>query len=249
MHSGDLGAFQDAIGGLFWLEVTHKPWHRNSRTGLLRLNGLLKNYYDSNRDQHFSSIYPLSMSQIKSAKPGYPVLKSKAAQCRHLADFAVLLAHRHRNGTRSRPAFSFPSTSRMAGMDQEHNDSLVHMCEGMAAYHRACSASPFDEEACRQAMYTFLASLGVLNRLWRSDAVGEANKHMPFTLRQKTHVLQHLVEDKLSIWGSPASSWCYRDEDFIGAVKKIALKSSHPKALEKRCMEKLMILTGLDVSV
>ena len=29
MHSADLGTFADAIGSLFWLEITHKPWHRN----------------------------------------------------------------------------------------------------------------------------------------------------------------------------------------------------------------------------
>ena len=249
MHAGDLGAFQDAIGGLLWLEVTHKAWHRNSRTGLIRLNEILKNYYDANADQNYSRACPLVMSQLRATKPGYPVLKSKAAQCRHLAQFCVVLAHRHRNGTSSRPPFRFPARSRMVGKDQEHLDHLVDMCEGLANYHSSCADAPFDQDLCRRAMYRFLQALGSLNRLWRDGATVEDAKQMPFNLRQKSHVLQHLVEEKTLLFGSPARSWCYRDEDFIGAVKRIAQKTSHPHTLEKRCMEKLMILTGLSVNV
>jgi hypothetical protein len=29
MHAGDLGTFQDAIGSIFWLEITNKQWYRN----------------------------------------------------------------------------------------------------------------------------------------------------------------------------------------------------------------------------
>ena len=59
-------------------------------------------------------------------------------------------------------------------------------------------------------------------------------------------MLQHLVEDKLPLWGSPANFWCYRDEDYIGSVKSIAAKTKHPWTFETRVMEKLRILTKLD---
>jgi hypothetical protein len=68
---------------------------------------------------------------------------------------------------------------------------------------------------------------------------------MPFPLRPKSHLLQHLVEDKIKIWGSPSGFWCYRDEDFIGTVKTICVKSSHPSTIEARVIEKLVILGGL----
>ena len=38
MHAGDLGTFQDAVGSLFWLEITHRPLYRNRAGGLAALN-------------------------------------------------------------------------------------------------------------------------------------------------------------------------------------------------------------------
>ena len=56
----------------------------------------------------------------------------------------------------------------------------------------------------------------------------------PFHLRLKAHLLQHLVEDQLDMWGSPSLFWCYGDENFIGAMKETAAKSKHPHTLEDR---------------
>jgi hypothetical protein len=247
MHAGDLGTFQDAIGSLFWVEVTHKQWHRNQRTGLIRLNEDLKRYYTANRHLGLSSIHPIHMSQIKTDTK-YPILKAKAAQCRHLAEFALVLAHRHRNGSRSRASYRFRPTSRMAAFTQEHLDNLVKTFDGLTKYHRSCSALPFDQAACRQALYQYLQGLGALNDIWKRGCPEADVNKMPFHLRQKCHAMQHLASDKLALWGSPVRSWCYRDEDFVGAIKTIAQKTSHPRTLEQRVMEKLMILEGLGVS-
>ena len=92
-------------------------------------------------------------------------------------------------------------------------------------------------------MYVFLQSLKFLHDLWRVGVPEDQQKNLPFHLRPKCHVLQHLVEDKLCLWGSPASFWCYRDEDFIGVVKGIARKTKEPKTMEKRILEKMMIWT------
>ena len=238
MHAGDLGTFQDAIGSLFWIEISHKPWHRNQRTGLLRLNADLKRYYAANKDLKLSSIYPIVLSQIKG-EGHYPMLKSKAAQCRHLAEFALFLAHRHRNGTPGRPAFCFGQNSRLSAFTEEHLNNLVAMCEGLARYHRICSASPFDEAACRQALHQYLQALANLHDIWRRGCPERELSKMPFNLRPKAHAIQHLASDKLRLWGNPSRSWCYRDEDFVGAVKKIAQKTSHPHTLEQRIMEQI----------
>jgi hypothetical protein len=245
MHAGDLGCFQDALGGLFWCEVKCKAWHRNQRTGMIRLNESLKNFYSANKHLGLSSIYPLSYSQLKGKNDTYPSLKSKAAQCRHLAQFGLILANRHRSGNASRPAFSF--RGRMAGSEQEHLDNLVGMFEGLVRYHASCSVEPFDAVECRAGMYQFLQGLGALNSLWRRGLPEDEHNTMPFTVRPKAHELQHLVEEKIKVWGSPARFWCYRDEDFIGAVKTIATKSSNPRTLEMRVVEKLLILSGLDL--
>jgi hypothetical protein len=243
MHASDLGCFADAVGGLFWCEVTCKAWHRNQLNGLLHLNAELKNYYSANKTLGLSSLYPLSLSQLKG-EGGRPVLKAKAAQCRHVADFCLQLAYKHKHGTEHRPAFSF--RGRLSGREQEHLDLMIEMFHGLVDYHRSCSAEVFSEDDCRDAMYRFLRALAGLHVLWREGVVGTKERNaMPFPLRPKAHLLQHLVEEKIQIWGSPSSFWCYKDEDFIGTVKTICVKSSHPSTIEARVLEKLVILEGL----
>jgi hypothetical protein len=138
MHAGDLGCFADAVGGLFWCEVTCKAWHRNQLNGLLYLNGELKKYYNAKKALGLSSLYPLALSQLKG-EGGRPVLKAKAAQCRHVAEFCLQLAYKHKFGTANRPPFTFRG-ARLRGHEAEHLDALVEMFQGLVNYHRACSA-------------------------------------------------------------------------------------------------------------
>jgi hypothetical protein len=118
------------------------------------------------------------------------------------------------------------------------------MCE----YHRSCREKPFNADACKAAMYKCLQGLEDLNGLWREGLPEAEHKYQPFHVRPKGHEMHHLVEEKLPIWGSPSGFWCYRDEDFIGAVKVMAARSSHPFNLERRVLEKLQILAALGFS-
>jgi hypothetical protein len=183
-------------------------------------------------------------SQLKGEHDKFPTLKAKAAQCRHLAEFALLLAYKHRDGTPGRPPFAFRG-ARLSGSEQEHFTHLINMFEGLARYHRACAAEVFDEHSCRNHMYSFLQGLAGLHVLWRRGLDESLHGTMPWPIRPKAHTLQHLVEDKTQIWGSPSRFWCYRDEDFVGMVKTICAKSSHPCTLESRVLEKLVIVAFL----
>lgn len=247
MHSGDLGVFQDAVGSLFHLEVHNKVWHRTRHEGLAWLNTELGKYYKAHRQ--LTKITPLVLSQLVSrgfgGTGGYPTLKSKAAQCRHVADFALVLAYMHRDGTTAREPFRFRHAHRLQGKVAEHTGLLVRMFEGLVAYHRSCAEVPFVADRCREAMYAFLQALGALNTLWREGIAGDSLSTAPFRLRPKAHMLQHLVADQLPVWGSPAGFWCYGDEDFVGKVKVVASRTKHPRTLEVRVMEKLMIRTNL----
>ena len=248
MHSGDLGMFQDAFGSLLWLEVSHRPWNKNRKEGMLRLNNDLLSYYAANRDRGFSQVQ-LTEVQILGKNPPYPYLKAKAAQTRHLADFALAIAHRHRTGVGDRPPFRFRAAHRLAAKTADHLVHLVNTFEGLAVYHRSCAADPFNPDECKRGMYQFLQSMEALNRLWRDGLPLGEHRTQPFHLRPKGHMLQHMVEDKLSMWGSPIRSWCYRDEDYVGAIKRIALRTRHPRTIDIRVIEKLMILAGLDSSL
>ena len=36
----------------------------------------------------------------------------------------------------------------------------------------------------------------------------------------------------LRVYGNPAKFWCYRDEDYVGFIKRICAKTKHPATLE-----------------
>ena len=244
MHSGDLGAFADALGSLFWLEITCKRWHANKSIGLKSLNRDLDQFFFANRSP--SSTSNLQMSQIRGESPGYPTLKAKAAQTRNLADFGLLLARRHQHGDALRPGFAFRMGHRLEPQTAAHQDLVQQLFTGMVNYHQACAGVPFDAARCKAGMYQVLQSHKLLHDMWREGLTVQQCRPLPWHLRPKCHALQHLVEDQLDLWGSPAASWCYGDEDFVGCIKRVAMSSKHPATLEQRVSEKCMLLSGID---
>lgn len=246
MHAADLGTFQDAMGSLFWIEIRHRPWHRKQSVGLAALNISLNNFYAAHADHNFSRITPLVLSQILAPKPGYPYLKAKAAQTRHLAAFCLTLARQHRDGNGARVPFAFPAGHRLAGRTQQHCNAMVSLFEGLLGFTESCSAVPFSPEQCRAGMYKYLQSLEVLSSLWRHGLTLLQQAKMPFHIRPKCHMCQHLVHEKTLAFGSPSCFWCYRDESFVGAIKVIGGKTKHPKRLEERMIQKLRILAAFD---
>ena len=244
MHCGDLGVFQDAIGSLLWIEVQNKQWHKSAPKGLAKVNAMLKSYHQAS-DKSRNKLQ-LTMSQIKAKKdPPFPCLKAKAAETRHLAEFANTLAHMHA-GELNRARLKFHRNHPLAGKEDNHLTYLVQMTEGMVDYHNSCAASPFSASDCRTAMYSFLDAFKGLHDLWDSAMMTKKQRaRCPFHVRPKTHMLMHVVDEQLGLFGSPNRCWCYRDEDFVGAVKTIASRSSHPTTLESRVCEKLTLLAGL----
>ena len=50
-------------------------------------------------------------------------------------------------------------------------------------------------------------------------ATDEQRQKMPFHVRPKIHMTQHLVDDQLDLWGNPRNLNCYMDEHYIGSMK------------------------------
>jgi hypothetical protein len=161
------------------------------------------------------------MSQIISKDLGYPFLKAKAAQVRHLAEFGLALAYKHAYGAGARQRYSFANNSPMVPKTRQRLDLLVTLFQRFERYTRLLSASEFDETGCKTAMLQYLASLSALNKLWREGRSLAERKRCPFHIRPKCHLLQHLVLDHIQRYGSPAKFWCYRDEDYVGYIKRI----------------------------
>lgn len=243
MHAGDLGTFQDAIGSLLWLEITNKSWFPNKGAGLQALNVQLADYYSANPG--LSKVTPLTMSQIFTKEPGYPYLKAKAAQTRHLVGFCLTLAHLHRTGHATRPAFRFRRHHRLEADSARHCDLVVALFEGLNRFVGSCGTTPFVAADCRAGMYQYLQCMEELHRMWRRDVPLANQKPLPWHLRPKAHVCQHMVEEKIDMFGSPSEFWCYRDEDFVGVIKSIAAKTKHPATLEAKLVHKLRIWAAL----
>ena len=113
-------------------------------------------------------------------------------------------------------------------------------------YISACKAEPFIAQTCKTSMYQCLQSLHALHTMWRAGVDEATCGSLPWHLRQKAHIIQHLIEDQLDLFGSPSLSHCYGDEDFCGCIKRVCLRTKHPWTLEKRVTEKCRILAGVD---
>ena len=96
-------------------------------------------------------------------------------------------------------------------------------------------------------MYTFLQSLKDLNDVFITGLVvgSMAYRSAPFHVRQKAHMLQHLVEEGLPLWGNPRNFWRYMDESFVGAMKGAATRSKHRSTLQDTVMRKSRLFAGV----
>ena len=247
MHAGDSGVFPDAVGSIFWLYIRNKNRYRNTTLGLNSLNRQLQQYYTANRAMKLTKVSPLVYSQIKATKPGYPYLKTSAAGCRHVTDFALAIAYGFKDGGDGYRPLTFHSNHRLHGREAEHNQIIVDMMEGLVSYQRAASMEPFDVNSSKTSMYGFLNSFIRLHQMWREGLAADDPERatLPFHARPKAHLLQHLVEEKIQLFGSPNSFHCYMDEDFVGVVKGVCAASKHPATLERRVSEKCQIMAGV----
>ena len=58
-------------------------------------------------------------------------------------------------------------------------------------------------------------------------------------------MMDHVVNEKIQLWGSPRHFWCYAGEDFVGLVKRIAAMTKHPKTLEAVLLNKYRLFAAL----
>ena len=69
MHCGDLGLFPDAIGGLLYIEMSHRPWHSSFAVGVAWFNKQLQEYYSAN--PQLTRVH-LTVNMIKHRDDTYP---------------------------------------------------------------------------------------------------------------------------------------------------------------------------------
>ena len=236
MHAIDLGTFADAMGGVLFLEISQKSWHRSYQAGLDWLNAQLDGYYAANKGlSHLDFTLPM----IKPTDGTHPTLRAKAAAGRHLAGFCLYIARRHQ-----RHLYEF-ADERLRPRSAEYRALVVQVCQAMVDYHAACAAEPFVAEHCRAAMDSYVTTFHELRLLFRTNLPPHLHAAQVFAARPKYHLADHLVHQKVSLYGSPRHFWCYGDEDFVGLVKKICMQTRHPRSLERILLCKYRLYTAL----
>ena len=119
-----------------------------------------------------------------------------------------------------------PSSFELAGVAlflQTTGASLFRWPPSCTGIMRVAWLPPFLVAECQGPMHAFLKALTVLRLLFRRRLPAGLLDKQPFPLRPKGQMLEHLVDEKVPMFGSPKTFWCYGDEDFVGIVKRIAV--------------------------
>jgi hypothetical protein len=125
-----------------WVEITEKTFRPNMALGVEWLNGSLQAFYSANPALTRLNVTLKMIKTSKLADVG-PTLKSKAAECRHAAQFAKFLAYRHAR------LLQFED-ERLHPVSAEYGRLAVEAAEAMVSYHEACSACVFSPDFARR---------------------------------------------------------------------------------------------------
>ena len=228
---------------LFFTEMANRDWHTSYATGIAYLNRELRSFYAAHPG--LTQIH-LTVNMVRGKDGSFPTLKSKAAECRHLSGFAVVLARVQCHGTDTRGPFRFRDP-RLQDYFGEYRTLILAMTEGLNRFHEACQAEPFVVHACRESMHAFIQAQTSLRALNRRHLAPERHESQPFAWRPKGHMLEHLVNEQIPRRGSPKTFWCYADEDFVGIMKRIAMQTKHPKTMGRVILQTYRLYAGLHV--
>ena len=127
----------------------------------------------------------------------------------------------------------------------EYQTTVCEAATCMARYHDTCSEEPFSVGRCQDAMLGFLAAYDTLRCLFRRGLAPEHHAAQVFGPRPKLHLCEHLVMEKVPLYGSPRLFWCYADEDFVGLIKRIAQNTKNRRSLEVVLLAKYRIKASL----
>ena len=227
LHSIDLGFASHVVGNTFWETIRRHAWSPGDQDANAAAldKAMVAHCKDTNVPSRVQG--QLSKERIRSTSDsGYPKLKAKGAQTRHLAPFSLEVAKR----------FQRHEPHPMA----RHDAIVVAVNALLCKLYRlmATSSQFFTDEAKRQIveignqlpqlyqqLYTEAARAGV--KAWK--------------MTPKVHLVQHLLIYHAMLWGNPAYYWCYCDEDLVGLVVEIA-QSCHATTVCATALVKWLVL-------
>ena len=185
LHTVDQGIAADFVASLFLAVCTHFEGSSH-KARVATLWGLLRDWYHAEGvADRLQSLVP---SMIK-APVKRPKLRCKAAECRALVPFALLLARK----------FLAPSP-------KPREAAVATAMEFLSqCYHALGRDSIFSHDVLQESGVNFALQYCTLARAWAAEEF--------FQPKPKLHLFLHLCEE-----GAPVKTWTYRDEDFGGSV-------------------------------
>ena len=231
LHAIDLGFGSHVIGNTFWESIRRHAWGASTLdANAERLNADMVKWSKENKVP--SRIQgQLTAERIRSTSDsGYPKLKAKGAQTRHLAPYALHLARRFKRTVAD-------------GHDQttaDHDRTIVGICLYLCRmYHIFATSSQFFTDAIKAELRDIGNMLPQLYQRLYAEAARRGIKAWKMT--PKLHLVQELLLFYCQVWGNPAYYWTYCDEDLVGLMVEIAT-SCHPRTMAATALVKWLVL-------
>ena len=185
LHTVDQGIAADFLASLFLVVCRHlEGANHKARVGTLW--GSLRAWYQTEGvADRLQSLVP---TMIK-APDKRPKLRCKAAECRALVPFALVLARK----------FLAPSPT-------PREKAISCAMEFLSQCYQALgSGSIFSHDVLKESGLKFALQYCALAQAWAKEEF--------FQPKPKLHLFMHLCEE-----GAPVKTWTYRDEDFGGSI-------------------------------
>ncbi len=231
LHTWCLGVTGTIVGSflLEWCRGLHRP---SLPRAVLELNARLRDYNAITRrlNKNFASVPSLTWGNLQPKEGNAGVLVTiKGAEARGLVGLAYKL--------------SIESCVAAADDDFEYRTARHCCVAGLRDFYASLEKNPFEPASCADATRRAIENLKRMNLLAREPGMPSP---AAWHLTPKVHLAQELGEFQCRVLGNPKIFWCYRDETYMGVVKRICLKTSHPRTMEKMLRWKLDILEWLD---
>ena len=221
VHALDLGVASNIIGNILYESIANRLWggpNQDANASLLEadLRGWERRTRAGTRLQG-----KLTVQRLKS-ESGFPKLKAKGAQVRHLAEYALTIARKFDSGS-------------------QHDRMKVAIAQLLCRVYQCMSSSSqfFPAPALTEFQTAGQKMLLILSAL-HTAAVESGERRWKFP--PKGHLIDHMVSIQAREWGNPSYFWCYGDEDLVGQCIEIA-RSCHPKTCVASALVKWLVLS------
>ena len=188
-------------------------WLLRTNLGLRHAHLRFKSWASGKGIDHTVPEWNLGRLSMAGGVHSWPELKTKAGNCRKV------LAWMH-DMLRTLPSNSIHAKLRLTCVAAWHGCDLIMVANTM--WLSACDAALFFQKlnTCALQAYLLLAREAYDSRLPR------------YQLKPKHHALDEIGWDVRRSRRNPASNWCFKHEDAIGKLTKLATRT-HPWTLAK----------------